>query len=155
MELGPRFLPKPTTAAANRCSRVGEALGDWGRLPQEQKPLALRSTLAHHGADSVDRVKRALPNDETHFSNSYKQPDATAAARCLRLTDVDKAAVVLQPLARPSGRLLGLLLFRHLGALAAHLSGTSQRAVDLACTHRSPQCGVAKERRKTTPLARS
>jgi hypothetical protein len=48
-------------------------------------------------------------------------------------TDVDEAAVVLHALARAARRLLLLLLRRHLGGLAAHLAGTGERAVNLAC----------------------
>lgn len=49
------------------------------------------------------------------------------------LTDVDEAAVVLHALAGAARGLLLLLLRRHLGRLAAHLAGTGERAVNLAC----------------------
>ena len=49
------------------------------------------------------------------------------------LTDVDEAAVVLDALHGASFRALLLLLWRDLGRLPTHLSGTSQRPVHLAC----------------------
>jgi hypothetical protein len=49
--------------------------------------------------------------------------------------NVDKAAVVLQSLASPALRGLGFILFGNFGALATHLAGTGEGAVDLACNN--------------------
>ena len=45
----------------------------------------------------------------------------------------DEAAVVLDPLVGAAAGLLLLVLLGHLGGLPAHLPGTSQRSVNLAC----------------------
>ena len=47
--------------------------------------------------------------------------------------DVDESSVVLQPLLRAPRLLLLLLLLGDLWRLAAHLAGTGQRSVNLAC----------------------
>ena len=50
------------------------------------------------------------------------------------LTNVDESPVVLYPLEGTAFGELFLVLLGHLGRLTAHLTGTSQRSVDLACT---------------------
>jgi len=49
------------------------------------------------------------------------------------LTDIDKAAVVLQALLCAALGDLGFFLRGNLGGLTTHLTGTGERAVDLAC----------------------
>ena len=99
-ELGPFFLPNPTTATGGLsvfCNTYGS------------------STCAIWGS--------------------------VAGSRCTRRTNVDESPVVFDALeSTPLWELL-LVLLGHLGGLAAHLTCTSQRSVDLACTrnHHSVQ----------------
>lgn len=49
----------------------------------------------------------------------------------VRITCGDETAVVLQPLVSAAAGLLHLVLLRHLGGLASHLTSTSQRSMNL------------------------
>jgi hypothetical protein len=135
--LGPRFLPRPTTAGEEgREQRWGggepmvAAHKHTLRVARARWAFAPTGSSCHscRGSPKLRPLSGCLPASPLQRAAARPRPAA--------LTNVHEAAVVLQALAGPAGGLLGLVLLGHLGALPAHLAGASQRAVDLACRRR-------------------
>ena len=76
------------------------------------------------------------------LAGSWQRDNAKASNRLQRLTNIDEAAVVLITLRGAAGGLLGLLLLGDLGGLAAHLTGTGEGTVDLACEGERRRGGI-------------
>lgn len=102
-------------AEAHHCRRRrGEEMDGWSQAPWASAAWA---SISLH-ASGPDALRGPLP---------------TPHRGSMPLTNVHEAAVVLQALHRPACGLLLLVLLGHLGRLSTHLTGTSQRTVNLAC----------------------
>jgi len=73
--------------------------------------------------------------DEAELTTTATPSSQATASRKPHLTPSHHVPVELKPLAGAPLRLLRLLLLFDLRCLRTHLTGTRQRAVNLACAH--------------------
>jgi hypothetical protein len=123
----PLHTPRPDGwSAGQRQHGAGEA----GSAPAACHSAATPAARGGRaGADAAAPAGAARQGRMLHARGVLQGPCSAAPLR----TDVDEAPVVLEAPASAAARLLALLLRRDLGGLAAHLTGTGERAVDLSC----------------------
>lgn len=129
LELGPRALPKPTTA------KSGEVM-EWNDpLPRTER----EDGIARRRPSLGTSLALLLPASGTwECPAGERSPSSCSASPAPRRhsttrTDVHEATDVLQPLHGAALGQLLLVLLGDLGGLATHLTGTGQGAVHLTC----------------------
>lgn len=91
-------------------------------------------------------VRRAKAVEEAHLPALAEGLRVGALLLAGADNDVDESAVVLQTLLRAAGQpLAGLLALGDLRGLATHLTGTSERSVDLSLCTRKRRRGQQRE----------
>lgn len=135
---GKRHVQEPTpSAAVVDSARLPENSGA-GTDSQGRRMPPYRFSAA---GDALHAIPRRLPGS-VRCGARGRSPCLTALAQRLRVRalllarahdDVHKPAVVLKALLGAARQLLALLALGDLGGLPTHLTGTSQRAVNLAC----------------------
>ena len=101
--------------------------------------LAVRTALlaeAHHCNKDWNRINKNNLFNRSTCNYLYLNQCSAVFQR----TNIDEAAVVLQALSGTAGLLLRLLHLGDLRGLTAHLTGTSEGAVDLSCRRSMKIC---------------
>ncbi len=137
LELGPFFLPKPTTARAQqpREAAAAQTLGRRARKACATYAPRSRQLSSLTQCPGVRQVRSATARQASWQPQARPQSAQRQHISGMRAC-CDEAAVVLDPLHRPALGLLLLVLLGDLRRLPAHLARARQGPVHLACARR-------------------